>query len=141
MDWPRWGDIVGAYYVDWPWKGKEKVTIKLDDPNHPVNAAFKGQTLEIVDEIYQFRDPYSRAKLHVLTSLDTTKTNMNKQLGRKDNDFAVSWVRECGQGRVFYCSLGHREEIYWNPKVLEHYLDGLQFALGDLKADATPSQK
>ena len=64
---------------------------------------------------------------------------MNRNLGRTDNDFAVSWVRSWGKGRVFYCSLGHRNEIFWNPAILQHYLDGIQFALGDLPADTTPS--
>ena len=53
-------------------------------------------------------------------------------------DFAVSWVQSLGKGRVFYCSLGHRHDVFWNPKVLAHYLDGIQFALGDLPADAEP---
>jgi hypothetical protein len=67
---------------------------------------------------------------------------MNKEgIHRADGDFAVSWVRNYGKGRVFYCSLGHRNEIFWNPAVLQHYLDGIQFALGDLPADAAPSAK
>jgi hypothetical protein len=32
-------------------------------------------------------------------------------------------------------------EIFWNPMILQHWLDGIQFALGDLKADTTPSAK
>lgn len=42
------------------------------------------------------------------------------------------------EGRIFYCSLGHRDEIYYNPMILEHYLAGFQYAIGDLEADATP---
>ena len=60
---------------------------------------------------------------------------------RKDDDYAVSWVRTYGQGRVFYCSLGHREEVLWNPLILRHYLAGIQFALGDLEADTTSSAR
>ena len=51
------------------------------------------------------------------------------------------WIKRCGDGRVFYCSLGHRKEIYWNKAVLAHYLAGIQWALGDLPADETPSAK
>ena len=36
-----------------------------------------------------------------------------------------------GEGRVFYCSLGHNDAIYWHPEVLKVYLGGLQYALGD----------
>jgi formylglycine-generating enzyme required for sulfatase activity len=40
---------------------------------------------------------------------------------------------------VFYCALGHASETYWNPFFLAHVLDGIQFALGDLPADAAPT--
>jgi len=44
------------------------------------------------------------------------------------------------KGRTFYCSLGHRDEIFYNPTILKHYLAGLQYVLGDLEVDATPSK-
>jgi len=137
--WADYGDMLGGYFSGHPWH--EEVTVKLDDPGHPLCAAFRGQTFKVTDEIYQFRDPYSRDKLRVLLSLDTSKTNMDKgdKIKRQDDDFAVAWVQNYGKGRVFYCSLGHRDEIFWNPAVMQHYLDGIQFALGDLEADATPS--
>ena len=62
-----------------------------------------------------------------------------RKMRRKDGDFAVSWVRSFGKGRVFYCSLGHEHGVFWHPAVLRHYLDGIQFALGDLPADTKPS--
>ncbi|TWT38830.1 family 16 glycoside hydrolase [Blastopirellula retiformator] len=136
--WPEFGEMVGGYFNAHPWH--EKVGVKVDSPQHPLMAAFGGKDFTIVDEIYQFRDPYSRKALHVLLSLDVEKTNMDKKnIKRDDGDFAVSWVRSWGDGRVFYSSLGHREEIYWNPQMLAFYLDGIQFALGDLDADTTPS--
>lgn len=139
--WSDYGEMMGGYFDGHPWGSGETVTCKLDDPAHPLNAAFKGRGFTITDEIYQFqRQPYSRDKLRVLVSLDTAKTNMDKGgLKRADNDYAVSWVRAYGKGRVFYCSLGHNESTYWDPAVLRHYLDGIQFALGDLQADTTPS--
>lgn len=136
--WPEYGEMIGGYFDGHPWH--ESVTLKLDDAQHPVCAAFEGKSFSIVDEIYQFRHPYSRARLRVLTSLDTAKTDMKKDgIHRADGDFAVSWVRSFGKGRVFNCSLGHREEVFWNPTVLKHYLAGIQYALGDLAADAAPS--
>jgi type 1 glutamine amidotransferase len=136
-DWPEGAAMMGGLFAGHPWH--EKVGIKIDDPGHPVVAAFDKKGFYITDEIYQFRDPYSREELRVLLSLDMSKTNPKGR--REDKDFAVSWVHAVGQGRVFYCSLGHRDEIFWNPVVLQHYLDGIQYALGDLKADATPNAK
>jgi len=129
------GHLFGGLFSGHPWH--EKVGIKIDEPKHPVNAAFAGKAFLITDEIYMFTKIYSRTKLRVLLSLDMTKTRAKGR--RADNDYAVSWVRALGKGRVFYCSLGHRNEIFWNPAVLRHYLAGVQFALGDLPADATPS--
>jgi len=141
LQWPEYGRMLGAYLAGHPWNG-ESVTVKLDDAAHPLNAAFGGQGFEIADEIFQFRAPYSRDHLRVLLSLDTSKTDMKKPgIKRTDNDFAVSWVRRYGRGRVFYCSLGHSPFIFWHPKILRHYLAGIQFALGDLPADTTPSSK
>jgi type 1 glutamine amidotransferase len=130
----RWRGIVNRHPTH------ENVTIKLEDPDHPLNAAFQGKGFEITDEIYQFTGPHSRHVLRILLRVDETRTDMKKnKMDRPDNDFAVSWLRSFGKGRVFYCSLGHGHHVFWNPSVLRHYLDGIQFALGDLPADTTPS--
>jgi hypothetical protein len=50
----------------------------------------------------------------------------------------VSWIRNYDKGRVFYCGLGHNNEVFYRPAILQHVLDGIQFAIGDLKVDATP---
>ena len=55
-----------------------------------------------------------------------------------DRDMPVSWIKDYGKGRIFFCGLGHNNEIYYRPAILQHELDGIQFALGDLKVDATP---
>ena len=39
---------------------------------------------------------------------------------------------------MFYSAFGHDFHVYWAPAILRHWLDGIQYALGDLKADATP---
>ena len=83
---------------------------------------------------------YTRDNLHVLLSFQSENTKQQVK-PRPDNDYAVSWIRNYGQGRVFYCSLGHNQGDFANAFLLKHYLAGVQFALGDLKADATPSAK
>ncbi len=141
-NWAPYGRLMGGYFWGHPWNADATVTVKLDDPGHPLLAAFAGQGFEINDEIYQFRDPYSRDSVRVLLSLDTTKTNMDDdRIRRTDNDFAVSWVRSYGKGRVFYSSLGHNKHIWWNPTILKFYLDGIQFALGDLPVETAPKPR
>ena len=127
--WKEYGQMMGGYFAGHPWH--QLVPIKNDDPSNPINAAFEGKDFEVTDEIYQFnRGIYSRQKQRVLLSLDMTK--LKKKGSRKDDDYAISWIKTHGKGRVFYCSLGHRNEIFWNPVVLKHQLAGIQWALGDL---------
>jgi len=89
----------------------EKVGIKVDEPGHPLVAAFDGKRFRLHEEIFQFREPYSRESVRVLLSLDTASTNMGvKWIHRRDNDFALAWVKPHGKGRVFYTAIGHRTE-------------------------------
>jgi type 1 glutamine amidotransferase len=55
-----------------------------------------------------------------------------------DKDTGITWVKDCGKGRLFYCSLGHNNEIFMTPAILEHYLRGIQFAIGDFKVPTKP---
>lgn len=51
---------------------------------------------------------------------------------KETKNVPISWAKSYDQGRGFYSSLGHNEHIYYNPKVLQHYLAGIQWAIGDL---------
>jgi len=135
--WPEFQALLGGKFAGHPWN--EEVGIKVEEPKHPLVAAFNGKDFRVTDEIYEFGEPYGRARLRVLLSLDTKKTNMKVQwITRKEGDFAQAWVRPYGEGRVFYTGFGHRAEIYWNPMLLQFYLDAIQFATGDLAAPAEP---
>ena len=110
----------------------------------PLTAAFGGKGFRLADEFYELQAPYDRTKLRVLLSVDNERmkgvekvTKYGKPV-RTDGDYGLSWVKPYGKGRVFYCALGHAPETYWNPAMLRHFLDGIQFALGDLPADAAP---
>jgi hypothetical protein len=138
-EWPEGAEMMGGVFDGHPWGGVGTWAVKLDEPDHPLAAPFGGVGFTINDEIYQLKPvPYSRDKLRVLVSLDMSNP-MNVAGGRADNDYAISWVRRFGEGRVFYCSLGHNHPIYWDPAILKHYLGGIQYALGDFKIDDTPS--
>jgi len=112
-----------------------RVWVKPGEPAHPLCAPLKGRSFPVDDEIYVSTERDFRKGLRVLLSLDLEKTADPGK--RADGDYVISWVRPYGQGRVFYCSLGHAASSYRNPHVLAHYLAGIQFALGDLRADAT----
>jgi len=144
-EWPEFENIVGARFDNHPWGAGSTVVLRIEEPDHPLTAAFKEPFFIVTDEIYQVKAPYSRASLRVLMSIDTERSRITpeqkKLIHREDMDFAMTWVKNYDKGRVFYCALGHQHELFWNPVVLQHYLDGMQFVLGDLKADTTPSAK
>lgn len=141
-DWPEGRELIGGVFDGHPWGAGDTSAVKNDDPGHPLNAAFGGKGFWIKDEIYQIGGPYGRDKQRVLLSLDMAQPR-NARPGAKlraDNDFPISWIKTLPSGgRVFYCSLGHNEDIYETPEVLRHYLAGIQFALGDLKVDSAPA--
>jgi len=138
-NWKEYNDMMGGAFAGHPWHTKIKV--RNLDPNHPLTAAFGGKDFEIADEIYQFRNgtalPEER---RMLLSLSGEIVDKGKGRYGKDGLYPIAWVDNYGKGRIFYCSLGHRDEIYWNPVILEHYLAGIQYALGDLKADDVPKK-
>jgi type 1 glutamine amidotransferase len=107
-----------------------------------------GPTWKVFDEIYQFKD-FNRAKVHGLLTLDKHPNN------KTPGDYPISWCKEYGKGRVFYTSLGHREDI-WDPNTpatferknsreiaeayQKHILEGIKWALGLEKWDARPQK-
>jgi hypothetical protein len=140
-NWPEYGEMIGGYFNGHPWG---HVTYKIDDPNSPLTAMFpKEKPFVVNDETYTFKkEPYSREKLHILASIDLSQmsdADKKKENRPYDHDYALAWIHQYGAGRVFYAAHGHGEDMYSNPTMLKFYLAGIQYALGDLSADATPS--
>ena len=143
--WPEWNTIIGGYFK-FHWVDPQLITVKIDDPKSPLTAMFHGQEFEIHDETYTFnQESFSRTNVHVLTSIDYDKMSAEDKAKenppRTDHDYALSYIRREGQGRVFYEAHGHAERNYAVTPLLEHVLAGVQYALGDLKADDSPSVK
>ncbi len=140
---PAYGALIGAVFDGHPWKSASRVTVVVADPGHALNApVFDEDSFELTEEIYQFKaDPDSREKLRILLRLDPDRSDAVEGINRGDGGYPVAWVQSVGRGRVFYTSLGHNPHIFQNPTLLRHFLAGIQFAVGDLPADTTPSQR
>ena len=139
-EWAEYGKMINGCFDGHPWTADVPVSIKVEpgQEKHPLVAMFGGQNIEFKEEIYQFREPYDSKAVHMLLRLDTEKTDMTRGgIKRKDGDFGVAWARHWEKGRVFYCSIGHNHEMYWNPKILSHYLAGIQWALGDYQVQVS----
>lgn len=137
--WREYNDMMGGTFDSHPWGSGTTERIRNLDPKNPVNASFNGEGFTIKDEIYKFRkDTALPTERRIILALDPNGTDMSLDTKDKRELYPVAWLDTWGKGRVFYCSLGHNDEIYMNPAIVKHYLAGLQFALGELEADAAP---
>jgi type 1 glutamine amidotransferase len=147
MDWSEFAEILGA--VEGAHREPTEIaTVRIDDPASPLMQAFGGKSFVHQDEFYRFVEPpLSRDKVRVLMSIDIEKTDLNQGRGcarpcvRPDSDYALSWIHTYGKGRVFFTSLGHTPAFFADANLSDFFFRGIQFVLGDLDADATPSGK
>ncbi len=147
MDWPEFGQMLGAVEGSHR-EPTEIASVKIDDPGSPLVAPFAGQSFTHQDEFYRFVEPpLSRETVRVLMSLDVEHTDLNQGRGcgrpcvRPDADYALSWIRSYGKGRVFFTALGHTPAFFSSANLSDFFFRGIQFVLGDLEADTTPSAK
>jgi type 1 glutamine amidotransferase len=145
LQWAEFNKLIGGYFK-FHWPDPQLITTKIDDPKSPLTAMFHGQEFEIHDETYTFaQDSFSRTNVHVLTSIDYDKMSPEDKAKeanpRTDGDYALSYIRREGKGRVFYEGHGHSARVYAMTPMLEHIRAGIQYAMGDLKADDSPSKK
>jgi type 1 glutamine amidotransferase len=133
--WPGYIDMLGGEFQH---HGRQVSVDCINvDPSNPATAQLPKVWAIQQEEIYQFKN-YDPAKVHDLLILD--KHPETGALGH----FAVSWCKNYGAGRVFYTSLGHREDIWdANPNLpdrknsveiskayQQHILGGIEWALG-----------
>lgn len=128
---PYW-DMVGGTFNGHPWNAGETVTITVHEPAHPAMKGL-GKEFQIKDEIYQYKN-WQPDKVRVLMSL-----NMSKCPTKRPYMVPVSWVKNYGDGRVFFTNLGHNEATWTNPAFIEHVTGGMQWVLGLEEGDATPN--
>jgi uncharacterized protein len=134
--WPEYGDMIGGYYDEHPWLTFDAPII-VEDPGFPGMQQWPHEFV-LHDEIYQMRN-YSREKVRVLMRLDVSKLDMtNKHVHRTDGDFAVTWAKMYGKGRVYYTSLGHLEANWDRPEFQQMTTEAIKWAMGLENADITP---
>lgn len=152
-EWKAGAEMMGGQFCGHPWTADGLWAFRLNEPEHPINAAFDGKGFRYQDEIYQY-DPDSyqgEDVLRLLVSLDFSDSatadrltdakfaQYNQRFDSTERDVPVSWIRQYGDGRLFNTNFGHRKETYTHAPIMQHLLDGIQYALGDLEADDRPT--
>jgi hypothetical protein len=98
------------------------------------NIGVPSEGLSFTEEWYACRN-YAK-DLHVIL-LQETKFMQGDAYRRPD--FPQTWVRMHGSGRVFYTSLGHREDIWTNPLFQAVAQGGIAWILRKFDHDITPN--
>lgn len=93
-----------------------------------------GENFELMEEWYSLKD--FAPNLHVILVQETAGM-MGAPYQRRP--FPATWARAHGRGRVFYTSMGHREDVWTNPMFQSMLMGGVQWALGNVEADVTPN--
>jgi uncharacterized protein len=133
--WPEYGEMIGGYFDEHPW-GTFDAPIVVEDSSFPGMEQWP-RSFVLRDEIYQVRN-YSRDKVRVLMRLDTSKLDLStSKVHRTDGDFAVTWAKMYGKGRVYYSTLGHPKDNWDDPRLQEMYTEAIKWAMGLVNADIT----
>jgi type 1 glutamine amidotransferase len=151
-DHPEFGEMLGAYFRQ-PIQQGRIVVLRVEQPDHPATRMLGGswpvvgefchfgtaawdpaRPDENVDVLFGNRIPvgFSRDRVQVLLSIDTEKTDLEGLPGvERGGDYPQAWYRTFGEGRSFYTSLGHRDDIWSNDPVFRAHLSGgIRWALG-----------
>ncbi len=116
---------------------QQEIELKIVDKNHPLTKAFEGNSFTHVDEPYFFKNAYTNKQFRPLLYMELSKIHGIKH-ETEDTIAYVSWIKKYGKGKVFYVSPSHNAQSYENSRVLQYYLNGMQYILGDLKCVDTP---
>jgi type 1 glutamine amidotransferase len=124
-------------------RGKMRVT----SDTHPAAKGLSDFTM--MEEWYSLKNFAS--DLHVILAQDSTeaiekwKKDPKPERVKGGNAYHIrplhpaTWARKHNKGRVFYTSMGHREDVWTNEIFQQVLLGGLAWALGNVNADVTPN--
>lgn len=114
---------------------QQPATMTVVDPKFP-GAGELGKSFKKTEEWYSLKN--FADDLHVIL-VNETKGMHEKPYERPA--YPGTWIRNYGKGRVFYTSMGHREDVWTSPEFQSLVVGGITWALGDAQADMTPNLK
>ncbi len=108
-----------------------------DATSHVVDAKFPGAPpadFTLHEEWYALKN--FAPDLHAIL-YQQTQGMQGKMYARPP--YPSTWARSHGKGRVFYTSMGHREQVWTDQRFTSLLMGGLTWAAGAVDADVTPN--
>ena len=118
-EWPWYNKLVGAYFLSHP--QQQKAVINVVDKKHPTTA-FLPEKWERTDEWYNFKS--INPDIKVLAYLDET----TYEGGKNGEKHPFIWYQEIDGGRAYYTGVGHRDDNYEEPLVVQHLMAAIMWA-------------
>ena len=126
-DWPWYNKLVGAYFASHPNNPNvRKAIVDVLDNTHPATVGLPARW-ERNDEWYNYKS--INPDIKVLAKLD----EKTYEGGTNGDNHPIAWYHEYDGGRAFYTGLGHTEESFTDPQMLNHIKGGIKYALGERK--------
>ncbi|MBL6713172.1 MAG: ThuA domain-containing protein [Pirellulales bacterium] len=126
-------EMIGGHFAGHPWNAGGEHAFVVHEPSHRLSSMVP-ERFRWKDEIYQYDLRYNPENLRVLVSLDMTASTPKEPW-----HVPVSWVRTCGEGRVFYTNFGHNSETWQEAAYQQHLIEGIRWALGRSEAPSEPN--
>jgi len=118
---------------------QQRFTVRVEDRGHPLTAAFTAGEFAHVDEPYFYKNAYADLDFRPLLSFRNAEIQKQRKGQEKtDGTTYVAWIRAQGRGKVMYASPSHNAQSFENPQLLQFFLDGMQYVVGDVPCDDSP---
>lgn len=121
---------------------QQEIQVRLVDGAHPLVQAFPSSGFNHVDEPYFYKNAYANLDFKPLLYFNNAEIkSQRKNQELTEGKTYVAWIRSQGKGKVMYSSPSHNAQSFENPNLLQFFLDGMQYVVGDVACDETPIGK
>lgn len=108
---PALRELIGGHFVTHPEQAAFDVNVVYS--HHPVSAG--------IEDFHVWDEPY-------VVDYDEDVQVLARMDHPENGDMPVAWVKPYGDGRVFYCSLGHHRPAHTNAGVQSLLVNGVRWA-------------
>jgi type 1 glutamine amidotransferase len=127
--------LVGASFDYHP--PQQPIQIRLVDPEHPLVQVFPKEGFQHIDEPYFYSNAYEEKDFRPLLYFNNEEITGQREPAKTGKTY-VAWIRSEGKGKVMYCSPSHNAQSFENPDLLQFFLNGLQYVVGDVDCEDQP---